>query len=291
MREFKRLVRATVSKTLDDEGDLNLFKPAIELPNALAGIGIAGKINALSCSLHVDDATAEEIARHLIWVNRKISGNQLEQFMNSERKLIPREIRPRGNVDWDSAFATGNLEELGKPGWAHLYGEDRVAPAPTVVFFRCPNIDCGKLQASSAGSFKRCDLDSKTKCRFCLKQSAIKLWLCDCQREWHSCELHRSYYRCKHHEDGPRSHNTDAENNSRSSIIEQPKRGCGDIARGNPFEAMLAADVKKARRKTPTGVKRKADSVTLDGGILSKRPTLLGPILGQRFPSASSSML
>jgi len=29
VREFKRLVRATVSKTLDDEGDLNLFKPAI----------------------------------------------------------------------------------------------------------------------------------------------------------------------------------------------------------------------------------------------------------------------
>ena len=96
---------------------------------------------------------------------------------------------------------------------------------------------------------------------------------------------------CKHHEDGVRSHNTDAENNSRPNVVEQPKRSCSDIDRGDPFEAMLAADVKKARRKTPTGVKRKADSIILEGGILSKRPTLLGPILGQRFPIASSSML
>ena len=82
LQEFKRLVRATTSKTLAEQGARDLFKPTREIPDALVGVGIAGKLNAISCNIFVNDCTAAGIAKHLIWVNRKITGKQVDQFLN-----------------------------------------------------------------------------------------------------------------------------------------------------------------------------------------------------------------
>ena len=168
------------------------------------------------------------------------------------------------------------------------------------AFFICPSRSCGKRRASTSGNFKRCNLDHRVHCRFCSKHFLSKLWRCDCNCTWHSCGLHRSYYKCKAHSHGSRMHPTassaDAQPESQHAL---KRKGCkNDINLADNLETMLAADAKRTRSEPGKGQKRKAETVAL-GDVPKphqlKRPTLLGPILAQRFkaslplPSTSSA--
>ena len=95
---------------------------------------------------------------------------------------------------------------------------------------------------------------------------------------------------CKYHISGARSHSTAVEPKAHRNV-EQQKRSICNVTKDDDFQAMLAADDRKARRLVLKGEKRKADEmVTLSGdGSQPKRPSLLGPILEQRFSTAASS--
>ena len=61
----------------------------------------------------------------------KLTGT-FEILMVDTTKLIPREIKSKGKVDWDSASSVGDMEELGAAGWAQRFGEQSIPPSTTV---------------------------------------------------------------------------------------------------------------------------------------------------------------
>ena len=152
VREFKRLLRATLNKTLQGGEHEDILSPSRVHPDVLLGIGIAGELNAVNCGVHVESSTATEMAKPLVWVNRTISEKQIDRLVKGERKLIPREITTRGKVDWDAAFTIGDLEELGVPAWAPRFAEESGPPSTTTALFNGPNILCGKRQESNSGN-------------------------------------------------------------------------------------------------------------------------------------------
>ena len=131
--EFRRLLRAMSNKTLQGGEHDDILNPSRILPDVLLGIGIAGKLNDVNCGVHFEGSTATEMAKHLAWANRTVSEKQIDQFVKGERKLIPREIKTRGKVDWDAAFAIGDSEELGVPAWAPRFAEESVPPSDTIA--------------------------------------------------------------------------------------------------------------------------------------------------------------
>lgn len=46
-------------------------------------------------------------------------------------------MKPRGKVDWDSAFPIGDREELGRAGWAHDFSEQSL---PAEILLRSINV-------------------------------------------------------------------------------------------------------------------------------------------------------
>ena len=183
------------------------------------------------------------------------------------------------------------MEELGPAGWAQCFGEQGILPAPSAAFFNCPQDGCIYLYESSSGAFKRCNLDYQLKCRKCKTYSAIRLWKRDCQRVWHSCDLHKAFYYCNVHCGGSRSHSSQAEPRGDDQPVEQLKRSISEVTQSDPFEAMQAANARRARREVSMGEKRKAETCIQfnAGDAPAKRPSLLGPKLEQRFPASASS--
>ncbi len=73
--------------------------------------------------------------------------------------------------------------------------------------------------------------------------------------------------------------------------VSQSKRSSAQFTTDDCIHALQAADARKARRRVSQGAKRAADAYVVldDHGHQHKRPTLLGPILEQRFGASASS--
>ena len=166
--------------------------------------------------------------------------------------------------------------------WADLFKEESFHPAPTAVFHSCP--ECGGLESSFRARFQRNDLDTKLTCGFCHEAAPLKRWLCECGRPWHSCEIHSGCFR-------PREDLL----NRQALNFPAPARAVPNMRfRARPLtmsEDILADDRRraKARRVLMKGEKRKADVVLGDIPAALKRPTLLGPILNERFKGVNCS--
>ena len=69
------------------------------------------------------------------------------------------------------------------------------------------------------------------------------------------------------------------------------KRSSAELTTGDCIHALQASDARKARRRASQQAERAADAYVVldDNGHQPKRPTLLGPILEQRFGAFASS--
>jgi len=283
---FKRLVRGLVSRVLDEQGDAKLFKPCKSKPNELAGVGVLGKVAALSFNAVVTQAEQDAIAIAMSSLVRSVSIKKHKGFIDGTVKLIPHELKLKGKAGWDSNIPAVTASNEEDTSWAQLFKAGQIAPAGYAMFFHCPS--CSKVESSQRGIFQREDMDRKLKCGFCLKSNPIKSWKCQCGTQWHSCVQHRGGYVLMP---------TGSQPLTGQHLKGQPSKPLGSQS-CSPMglKRSLSADVSQRRGtklaktvKSTKGLKRNRDILLDDVQGVSKRPTLLGPILKGRFGGASSS--
>ena len=283
---FKRLVRGLVSRVLDEQGDAKLFKPCKSKPSELAGVGILGKIAALNFNVVVTQAEQDTIAMTMSSLIRSVSIKKHKGFINGTIKLIPHELKLKGKAGWDSAIPTMIASNEEDTSWAQMFEAGQIVPAGCAMFFHCPS--CSKVESSQRGTFQREDLDVKLKCGFCLKSNPVKSWKCQCGTQWHSCVEHRGGYVLMPTGEHPLT----------GQLLKgQPSKPPGSqrcrprgIKRSLSADASYRRGVKLAKMvKSTKGLKRNKDIFLDEVQGVSKRPTLLWPILKGRFGGASSS--
>ena len=286
LRAFKQTLRGVIDRTIDPEVDGRLFQADCAKLNALKGVGILGKHPTLSFNAYINDIERETIAIALSTLVRGGSMEKHKQYVKGNINLIPHELKLKGKAAWDSNLPIKATRSTSGGKWADLFKEERFQPPPTAVFHSCP--ECGGLESSLRARFQRNDLDVKLKCGFCLKAFPLKRWLCECAQPWHACETHAGCFK-------PRD---DASSGGQllNGHLSEPARGSGNEARVRTRrlttpESILADDSRraKAQKVFKKGEKRKADVILGDVPVALKRPTLLGPILNERFNGASSS--
>jgi hypothetical protein len=250
----------------------------------LLGVGILGKQATLSFNVMVCPVVAKDIAKRLVCLNRKLSKKALDDFLNNMRNITPHIIRSRGKAAWDSAFKINQESVTRTSVWHGMYCTEANPSRRDTAFFKCPNSDCNKLQASNIASFQRKDLDIKVRCRFCLKHESVKRWRCACGVMWHTCVNHSSHY-CGDDSALKRKSSIDPDI---KSDPEKRARNASGFAEPD-YDALLASDTRKAKEKKQRG-KRKAGAIALgNSSSNAKKPTVLGPILSARFPGIASS--
>jgi len=285
LRAFKRTLRGIIDRTIDPEVDGKLFHAASAKLNALKGVGILGKQPTLLFNAYINDSEQDHIAIALSSLIRSVSGQKHDQWVKGEINLIPHELKLKGKAAWDSNLSIKATAPTSGDKWADLFKEESFKPNPTAVFHSCP--ECGGLESSLRARFQRNDLDVKLTCGFCSQASPIKRWLCICARPWHACQMHAGCFKPS----------DDALNRGQpiNGHLSEPARGTGNDTRVHTRrlttpESILADDCRraKAQRVSKQGEKRKADVILGDNPAAWKRPTLLGPILNERFNGASS---
>ena len=122
-------------------------------------------------------------------------------------------------------------------------------------------------------TFQRIDLDRGLKCGFCKKSNPVRKWKCPCFKPWHACSTHAGCFkpRAGGEEQLLKGHLSSASNEVKSRKSKTP-------------DEVIADDQRKAKalKLTERGEKRKADIIFEQDGCF-KKPTLLGPILRERF--------
>jgi hypothetical protein len=122
---------------------------------------------------------------------RKISKNDINSFKEGQRTILTKELQMKGEVAWDTAISTiihqSNFKD-NLPECSYI-NEQRKAQDSDVTFVRCPK--CPALGASDCRFFQHNDLDTQHRCIECGKLGAVMDWLCNCDTNWHCCNVHR----------------------------------------------------------------------------------------------------
>ena len=190
LRAFKANFRNVICKITDHKGTGNLFKPAKQSNNILAGVAIIGKQPALACNIYVTEEEKTAIAKALATLNRAISNEQLDEYICNKRGILPHPVKLYGKTGWDSTLPKlCNERSLDCRYDANCLSAH--APAGEVSFFKCPCSSCSKVEPSSVNDFQYSDLDRPHTCPFCKKVSKVRSWRCTCEMPWHLCVQHR----------------------------------------------------------------------------------------------------
>ena len=186
---------------------------------------------------------------------------------------MPHELKLKGKAAWDSNLSTMAIKSTHQYDWASLSAEGfNVQPEATML--GCPM--CGGLESSHIAAFQRYDLDRRLKCGFCKKLNPVRKWQCPCFKPWHMCNTHAGCFK-------PRAGGEQQLLTGRLSSASNDFKPCGSKRSKSP-EDVIAADQRKfkALKLAKQGDKRKADIIFEEDRRL-KQPTLLGPILRERF--------
>jgi len=143
-------------------------------------------------------------------------------------------------------------------------------------------------QALTWVNFQRSDLDHRIKCTFCKKGAPSRKWTCACELPWHACPAHCNWYKPDDKITAPVDQPEVYPAGPASVRADKRK---ANTAFPLPPDDIIAEDHRKAVKTARGCTKRKADITLGDRAGLMKRPTVLGPILQQRFggPCASAS--
>jgi hypothetical protein len=132
------------------------------------------------------------------------------------------------------------------------------------------------------------DKDRLVKCMFCRKFNHVRKWKCTCGICWHSCRVHGNQY-CTVNSRPPQNPAKAGQPGKPQSGVGVKRKGVGGHLVG--FDAILEDDIRKAKAlRWGDKVRKRARDIDL--GVqprVFKRPTLLGPILRNRFHGGSSS--
>ena len=187
---------------------------------------------------------------------------------------------------WDVGLR--NMRTGPKKTWEEIYPLDSFPNATTTALVNCPS--CSKTSSTLDGNFHWGDLEAGCLCPHCRKTCPAYKWKCQCDMLWYTCHQHR--FMCKKPMGKPLRMETPTQDSP------APKRRCVDrpLKRtpSNEYAHLLKEDeaIHKAMRlrlsNLAMGLKRKAKLILSDRHPLVKRPTLLGPILSNRFGPAAN---
>ena len=187
LREFKNMCRNVVSRTLDESTDGVLFKPAAKIRDILAGVAINGQVAGPSFNVVLDMKEKIEVAKGLVNLSRKVTGKNLQSYLQQRRKFIPRVLALNGNSGWVSTINSLCPSNIVNSLWSPApHGE--VVPIKTTAFYKCKL--CDKVEPSTLSRFQYDDLDLKIKCIHCSSKSVVKDWTCCCGIRWYACTKH-----------------------------------------------------------------------------------------------------
>jgi len=187
IRDFKNLCRNVVFRTIEDEADRQVFKPATRTRDILSGVAISGQNASPSFNVVLRDEEKLEVAKGLVNLSRHVTGKNVRSYLSGNRKFIPRILTLNGNSSWVSTISTLCPPSTVHSLWARApLGE--ADPIKTTAFYKCRL--CDKVEPSTLSRFQFDDLDIKIKCIHCSKMSAVKDWTCCCGKRWYACALH-----------------------------------------------------------------------------------------------------
>jgi hypothetical protein len=281
LRQFKKNIRSVIDKTMGGQGDAYLFKPRKGQVDALKGVGILGKHASISCNVVTGAAEQTAIHKALVKLNRQISNNKVDEYLQGTRKLTPHAIKMNGKTGWDSSLPIINNEIESGDRWEqhHLFLK---TPEETIVYYECPKPDCLMKEPSSAEAFRPNNLDIKLKCRKCHKTTNARNWTCGCSIPWYTCYTHQTFHCCAEVTKQKSQIEPKATNLLRSDMLKRRRNN-------KEHEDLVADENKKARLDSIRAKGSRSGSVLLHDTPPPKVPRLLGPILHQRFPGSSRS--
>ena len=162
--------------------------------------------------------------------------------------------------------------------WALKFAESSWEVANTVVFLHCPK--CGKVASSRDGSFQRRDLDLKVKCAFCSCIKPCRSWQCPCKMPWHACLIHGNGFT------KPNIDDTEHSIKPRVKHIPNKRKASGNLDTSSMSDgSFMWRHAKRVKRLNQQGLKRAGIMLQTQSSKTIKRPTVLGPILEDRFPN------
>jgi len=230
-----------------------------------------------------------EVAIALSSLVRRATNKKHKLFIDGKLRLIPQTLKLRGGVSWDTALSPKiQIQEEGN--WNNLFPLQNFPTGAVTAFLSCPS--CEKCVSTLSANFQWGDLESKCSCHFCSRAHPAYKWKCQCGVPWYTCANHR--FCCKQP-----SHTESTKRNQQDQTCPPNKklRAARALKRtpSKEYEYLLGEDKEKASAKKARlsslvrGIKRKAKITLSDKHPSVRRPTLLGPILSNRFGGASSS--
>jgi uncharacterized CHY-type Zn-finger protein len=283
IRAFKKTVKSTASRTLQDSVDLKMFDPVKPEKDSLKGIGMLGKHAAISCNVYITEAEEKTIAVSIVKLNRTISNQLATNFINGTHSIVPNELNLKGKVGWDSTIPTVTQECSGQQIDPVQQNRYQVIIGNT-EFFEFPR--CNKVEPSTIDAFKSNDLDTQHKCFHCNKNSAIKSWRCKCGVAWHTCLEHNKLVH-EHPQHRSKKAKTSHPVPSQGGNIMRKRKAVGTAE--SEYDALLARDCQLEERLL--NKKRKCPEMCIQLGSqqhTTLKPNLIGPTLAHRFMGGSS---
>jgi ribonuclease HI len=239
LREFKNTCRNIVQRTLDENTDGALFKPANKTRNILDGVAISGQVAGPSFSVVMDDKEKLEVAKRLINLSRKVTGKNLQSYLQRGKKFVPRILALNGNSGWVSTINSPCPPFIVNRLWAPApLGE--VVPIKPTAFYKCRL--CDKVEPSTLSRFQYDDLDLKIKCIHCSSMSVVKDWTCSCSKRWYACTVHsKSLVLC---EVLPQD---SVQATGQGVTSSRPKRK--PVAHSHEYHELLSEDLRRERKR------------------------------------------
>ena len=149
--EFKRQTAAVAKRTLHNNNQLDLFKPASAKNGALIGVGIVGKHPSPSFNIALSEEEIQTLAICLFKVNRTISHKNAIEHHKGNINLEPHELNLKGRAEWDARIPILKDHQQKALSWQSIPG---VSVKPKcITFYTCPSQQCRTMQISIRRGF------------------------------------------------------------------------------------------------------------------------------------------
>ena len=196
LRAFKRELKIAVDRIFLDSDDRILFRPAPQIVQPLADLGIEGFLAMLRLKPALTSHAAEVLNVHLMALGHRLGKENATAYLRGDYSVAPRKLKLKGHAKWDDGikrhftiFDTSQVpadpcrREAEHSAEVHL-------PSGSLCFFHCPN--CPGVEPASSPQFQINNIATMIKCTRCHQRSAVSHWRCECGVRWHRCCRHQT---------------------------------------------------------------------------------------------------
>ena len=207
---------------------------------------------------------------------RGVALSKHKAFVKQSCKLSPKVLKLKGKASWDDSIPCINCIMGNDSPWALKFAESCWEVSKTVNFLHCPK--CGKVASSHGGSFQRRDLDLKVKCAFCSCRKPCRTWQCPCKMPWHACSIHGNSFIMSY-----QNHTDICNKPINRNVSRKRKATVKQCAHSTDEDAFMWRHAKRVKLLKQQGLKRAGIFLQTQTSKTLRRPTVLGPILEDRF--------